>query len=356
MENKEQNNNHLNEFRGITSETAQMYTFWNTLKESAMKSNNAKWATESQEMVELEKKMKAWWEYKVYKLHINGIAPLKWDFMRAKTKIEWTPKLKKLIKSDLDLKSLIPLIIKESGMDNSKVSPTWARWYFQITNIALQDINKTYWLTDLKLDRNNATDNVILWILYRKRNVEIVNTWLKNIGKDGIFPEKDKNELYILSYNIWSGSMLDLLKKSKAKSLNAFKQYMRSLLWCTWPITKKKDSYYKIEYYDLLDWKSSSSFKDKKLAEWLRYLEIIKWLQWYMNKEEIMTSIWTINCDNASLYSQVKALRDKKVFKQDANINAICKIILETNWYKETETPKWVNLILIKEALKNYLN
>jgi hypothetical protein len=44
------------------------------------------------------------------------------------------------------------------------------------------------------------------------------------------------------------------------------------------------------------------------------------------------------------------------LFKTNASVNEICKIILETNGFKDTETPKNADLIIVKEPLEEYLN
>lgn len=357
MKNNEQPKKWLNEFYEIALDTAQMYSFWNTLNEICMQDVNISENNEAQETVE-EKKIKEPREYKIYKLDINGIAPIKWDFIKAKKKIESIPRLKAQIWNDFNIENILPLIIKESRMDNSQVSSTWARWYLQITDIALQDINSRYELQELHLNRENAVDNLIIWFLYYwKRNMEIIEAWLNKIWKDKIFSKTDKNELNILSYNIWAQRTLDLLCKSNAKNLNEFKRYLWRYLWCSWQAETKLDPYYKVRYKDYLNWKTSFNTREKqKVAEWIRYLEIINWLNSYLGQETMVTIIWTINCANKTLYSQVIDLRKKKVFKENANVNAICKVILETNWYKETEIPGWVDLLLFKDALKIFLN
>jgi hypothetical protein len=64
-----------------------------------------------------------------------------------------------------------------------------------------------------------------------------------------------------------------------------------------------------------------------------------------------------VTCDeNTTLFSAIKNLREQWLFKDKSSINEICKIVLETNWYKDTETPKNTSLILIKEPLQDYLN
>lgn len=358
MENKNIQNERINDWitdlYEISESLASDYTFWNTLNTSEIQNN---WISE---IYDWEREIREWWEYKVYKLKLNGIAPIKWDFMKAKKKIDAIPKLKNLIGNDFEIENILPLIIKESRMDNSQVSSTGARWYLQITQTALKDVNKRYWLQDLNLDREDPVDNLIIWIIYyMKRNMEIIDSLLTKTGKTYSFSEEDKKELNILSYNIWAGKMVELLKNSNETTLSGFKKYISIYLWCSWNPTKKVDQYYKIEYYDYLDWKDKSSFTwsdNQKIAEWLRYLEIINWLDEYINQETSIVSLWTININKWSLFSQVKALRDQGVFKENASINEICKIILETNWFKETETPSWVELILIKDALNEFLN
>jgi hypothetical protein len=92
------------------------------------------------------------------------------------------------------------------------------------------------------------------------------------------------------------------------------------------------------------------------VAEWVRYLAVIEGLNRYINKKNSIVILWKISCTKEkTLFSQIKNLRDRWYFKKNAGINDICKIVLESNWYWEKETPVWVDLLLIKNALEEYL-
>ena len=76
-----------------------------------------------------------------------------------------------------------------------------------------------------------------------------------------------------------------------------------------------------------------------------------------MKANETIQILWKITCDeNTTLFSAVKKLREQGLFKENASVNEICKIILETNGFKDTETPKNTDLIIVKEPLQEYLN
>ena len=356
MENNKniQNENNLliNEFPEIIPELANIYSFSSTL-------NKVYFKREKKERLK-EEDIDEWREYKVYKLKINGIESLKHDFMKAKIKIDGNEKLKNLIWTQFQIENILSLIIKESSMDNSKVSSTGVVGYLQTTKAVVKDVTEKYWLEDLNLDRKDPVDNLIIWFIYHKKiNKGLIESWLKSV-KNIKLSEKDKNELCILWYNIWPNRTIDLLKESKAKDLKEFKKYLREKLWLKWYMVKKTDPYYKIEYRDPLEWKDPSSFDTKlkrKIAEWLRYLEIINWLDVYLEKKTKIRILWSIISTENWIYSQIKEMRDnQKIFKSNANISQICNVILQTNGYYESEVPGWIKLVLIKEALSEFLN
>ena len=295
-------------------------------------------------------------EYKVYKLWLWSIVPIKWDIQRAKVKISNTPELSKLLTwEDVDFETILPSIIKESMMNADAKSNSWAVWYFQLKPIAVKDVVAAYDLQNLKLDVNNPVDNVILWSLYRKRSMKLLKEWLtENIS------EKDLEKMMILSYNVWPARSKSLFKESRAKNYQDFEKFLARKIWARKSPTKTRDKTYWVDFMDPISDVDISKLKtneDKKVAEGERYVAIIDWMTWYIKSSETIQILWKITCDeNTTLFSAVKKLREQWVFKADSSVNAICKVILETNGYKDTQTPKNTELLLIKEPLESYLN
>lgn len=294
-------------------------------------------------------------EYKIYKLWLGSIVPIKWDIQKAKVKISNNPELSKILnEKDIDFETIIPSIIKESMMDNSAKSSSGAIWYFQLKPIAVKDVVNFYEIQKLNLDASNPTDNIILWSLYRKRGMILLKDWLSSNLSD-----KDLENMMILSYNAWPARIKKLFRESKAKNYKEFEKFLAKKIWVKKNPVKKTDKTYWVEYLDPLtdlDLNSLKTKEDKKIAEWLRYVAIINWISWYIKSNETIKYLWKIRCDkNTTIFSEVKRLRDKGIFKKDASINEICKIILESNWYWEKETPMWVELLIIENALTDYL-
>lgn len=294
-------------------------------------------------------------EYKIYKLWLGSIVPIKWDIQKAEAKIANTPKLSNILsKKDVKFETIMPSIIKESMMDNDAKSKSGAVWYFQLKPIAAKDVIVFYEIENLNLDVNNPVDNIILGSLYRKRSLDLLKQWLEtNLS------ESDLEKMMILSYNAWPARIKKLFKESKAKNYKEFEKFLAKKIGVKGNPTKKTDKTYWVDYTDPLTDFNIDDLKtkeDKKIAEWLRYVAIIDWISEYIKANETIKVLWKITCNrNTTLYWEIKKLRDQWVFKKNASINEICKIILETNWYWEKETPDWVELLVIQDALIDYI-
>lgn len=296
------------------------------------------------------------WEYKIYKLWLGSIVPIKWDIQKAKVKIANNSELSQLLTwKDVEFETIMPSIIKESMMNRDARSNSWAVWYFQLKPIAVKDVVDAYNLKDVNLDVNNPVDNVILWSLYRKRSMELLNEGLwKNLS------DTDLEKMMILSYNVWPARTKTLFRESGALNYQEFQKYLARKIWVRKNPEKKTDRTYWVDYMDPLtglNFDNLTTSESKKIAEGLRYVAIIDWISWYMKANETIQILWKITCDeNTTLFSAVKKLREQGLFKTNASVNEICKIILETNWFKDTETPKNTDLIIVKEPLEEYLN
>ncbi len=291
-------------------------------------------------------------EYKVYKLWLGTSEIIKSDIQKAKTKISENSKLSNILKwEDFKFETILPIIIKESMMNNSAVSRTWAVGYFQLKETAVDDVINTFWLGNLRLNYKDSVDNIIIWVLYKK-------ILLERVKKRCNFSGSDLENIMILSYNAWDTRIRGLFQKSNFKNYQEFERFLAKRLWVSKAPTQKKDGTYWVKYMDpLTDLKYDSlkSREDQKIAEWLRYVAVINGIKSYFNNAEKIRVIWKITCDkDNTLFSNVKALRDWGKFRNNASVNEICKVILESNGYWEN-VPYWVDLLLIEEALKDFL-
>ena len=296
-------------------------------------------------------------EYKIYKLWLGSIVPIKWDIQRAKVKISNTPELSNILTwKDVEFETIMPSIIKESMMNNAARSNSWAVGYFQLKPIAVKDVVDNYKIGNLKLDANNPVDNVILWSLYRKRSMNLLKQWLGAAN----LSDTDLERMMILSYNAWPARIKTLFKESKAKNYNEFEKFLAKRIWVRKSPTKKTDKTYWVDYMDPLtdiNFDLLKNREERKIAEWLRYVAVIDWISSYIKENQTIQILWKVTCDeNTTLFSAVKNLREQWLFKKNASVNDICKIILETNGFKDTETPKNTVLILVKEPLQAYLS
>ena len=294
-------------------------------------------------------------EYKIYKLWLGSIVPIKWDIQKAKVKITNSNKLSKLLTwKDVEFETIMPSIIKESMMNRDAKSNSWAIGYFQLKPIAVKDVIDTYNLKDLNLDVNDPVDNIILWSLYRKRSMKLLKEWLPSS-----LSESDLEKMMILSYNVWPARTKTLFKESNATNYQEFQKYLAKKIWIRKDPEKKTDKTYWVDYIDPLTELNIDNLRtkeEKKIAEGLRYAAIIDGISWYIKTNETIQIIWKITCNRGTtLYWEIKKLRDQWVFKKHASINEICKIILESNWYWEKETPEWAELLIIKNSLIEYL-
>ena len=310
------------------------------------------WTESIQEPVDIQETR----EYKIYKLWLGSIVPIKWDIQKAKVKIANSNELSKLLTwKDVEFETIMPSIIKESMMNRDAKSNSWAVGYFQLKPIAVKDVVDAYNIKEVNLDANNPVDNVILWGLYRKRSMELLRQWLPSS-----LSEIDLEKMMILSYNVWPARTKTLFRESKAENYQEFQKYLARKIWVRKSPEKKTDKTYWVDYNDPLtglDLDNLKTKEDKKIAEWLRYVAIIDGISWYIKANETIQILWKITCDeNTTLFSAVKKLREQWVFKEKSSVNEICKIILETNWFKDTETPKNTDLIIVKEPLEQYLN
>lgn len=297
-------------------------------------------------------------EYKIYKLKLNSIVNLKSDINKAWQKIGANTELQNILtQEDIAIHTLLPQIIKESGMDNNKTSKSWASWYMQLRDVAIEEIYRHYDLKWLHLDKNNPIDNIILGWLYKKIIKSKITTWMRqrnmNINKKNI------ESLTVISYNIGITRLFEHIDRSRSKTVEQLTKYFAKHIGLEYDPATKIDPVYNIAYTDIFWWKQISSIasrEEKKIYEWCRYENIIKALSSYLEENDSVTIIGEIQLNKQeTLFSKIKKMKEEWIFKDTASVNEICKIILESNWFKENETPTGKTLILIQEPLNNLI-
>lgn len=301
------------------------------------------------------------WEYKIYKLDINAISSVKYDLLKAKKKVQASEVLKKyLTMGDFAYEKILPKITKESSLDNDRESRTGAIGYMQLTDRAIEEIYRVYDMQWVILNPQNPIDNIVLWVLYRKITEKNLTHSLKKMWLS--FSEKDRDALMVFSYNVWETRALKFLQTAQKEWVKTMDWYIKWLvekkLHMPYKPVEKEDPVYNVMYTDYFWWRKVSadaSWEVKKLGEWIKYVAVIDALQDYLEADQTIEVIDVIRLQwKETLFSKVKEMRDKGVFKKDSSVNTICKVILETNWFEEKQTPQEVDLFLIKDVLKKF--
>lgn len=188
----------------------------------------------------------------------------------------------------LSIDDIFSLMIKESLLDNTRKSRTWALWYFQLKPDAIKDAEeklKDFWIKE-RFDPRNPIDNCILWITYISISKELTNNALKWLTY--------WSEFDFLAYNWWAGrvkSMVEMYKKEKNIEWNIL-NWDDFVYWLVWKIEKNvsfsliSSKEYNISYRNWFkkDWSEDDSTidflwiktKKSKIYEMINYVEKIK--------------------------------------------------------------------------------
>lgn len=169
-----------------------------------------------------------------------------------------------------DIYELLPLMIKESLLDQSRISKTWAVGLFQMKPDAIEDakkaLTKNLWISSEWLNPKKARDNAILGIVY----FSYINPKLLN-DKLRIESQKDMidREFYYMSYNGWAYRVAGMLQKYQEEYRT--KEYPNWEVFAQWAAkkidthsvpTKKHSPVYNTDY---TNWFSQSFVGDKHL-------------------------------------------------------------------------------------------
>lgn len=298
-------------------------------------------------------------EYTIYTKKINSIVGVKSHLTKAQEKVKNNAVLSTILWSDnMSIYTLLPKILKESVMDHTRTSHSGAQWYMQLTERAIDEIYRIYpKIKTQNLKISDPIDNIILWALYRELTHKDISSFLKS---NNISFSKEEIELtMVLSYNIWPSRAKKLLQKYNPTT---FDDFIKRIIKENKLSYDPKDSYdktYKVTYNNMFwsqEFTKENSREKNKLKEWIRYVYVISALVNELKTPKNITIINTIDITpNNTLYNQIKKLREQWVFRSDANINDICRLILESNGFLSTEIPNNEKIPIITDVVKEFL-
>lgn len=188
---------------------------------------------------------------------------------------------------NIDMLWLLPLMIKESFLDNSSISRTGAIWYFQLKWDAITDAHnalKQLWIQKI-YDPKNPIENCILGIMYHLDTIGRMKSVEKDVPKDFV----------IFSYNVGvakTDALIELYKKEhKTGSVPSWEIFALWLAKKIDPNAQKSillSREYSIQYVNYFwekDWSKDTSeirvsqrymITKSKIQEGINYVEKIR--------------------------------------------------------------------------------
>lgn len=218
----------------------------------------------------------------------------------------------------IKIDDVLPLMIKESHLNNSKKSDTWAIWYFQLMPRAVDDAKaelKKLWIKK-SYNEKNPIDNCILWIMYLLHNKSLLKNELKKYSYG--------EEFELMSYNWWAwrvASIVESYKKENQKIWNNL-NWKNFAKWLAWKLeknsTEKKDFSNDYNVY-FTNWFQKNWENDKSTILFSKWKETERGKIYQMiNYVEKIKSIRETNQEKQNKSTEVKEIiiRQQKVVAQ----------------------------------------
>lgn len=249
---------------------------------------------------------------------------------------------------DFDPYSALPLMAKESFLDNTRISKTGAVGYFQLKPDAIDDAKKILASFGIQkeYDPKNPVDNCILGLLY------FDNT------KYRLWKELDTirvgEEFTYLAYNGWVKRSSTLIEKYQKESWNTRIEWKKFAAWMAGLLEKNpkeemvRSEEYWVHYTKWLkqDWRKDDtlislgndiSIKKSKIEEMLNYVEKISALQ--KKKKEMPHPQDTVSSESKSMKpetsSPIKYQKNYDIFHGDGPIDSTYHAIWKAFWSHE---------------------
>lgn len=277
--------------------------------------------------------------------------------------------LKKYLANHNNIKHFLPLVIKETRIDETGVSESGAYGYFQVLWPAEIDINNI--LT--KYGENNlspatsSVDNIIVGIMYFNHMQNQIENFAKS--KNITLSSDDMYCFVSASYNFWINKLKALREASNATNRNKFAKYItKDLMGIKKDPVYEYDPHYWIEnYYNrfdrsymgnktkiFYDEKRNIILTNEKWEEWIRYAELILAIKKHLNSPTTKPKyIYTPNA--WSLFAFCRDLEDKKIIKQ-WSVASLQKDILLDNWLIDAKYIKKGQQIVLTNTLRKKYN
>lgn len=274
--------------------------------------------------------------------------------------------LKLFPNEDISFDRFLPLIIKESRLLENAKSKNGAVGYFQLKDIAIDEVNTflekhaidTKWF----MPKTNPSHNMMYGVLYFLHTAELLTAQYPNI--------QNLDDFVYASYNAGITKTLTLLAASNATSWDKFVDYVvDDKMWLSGKY-KEVDSPYGPKVRDFFNGKDYSKdekviFKKDKIVltrskaqEFIRYVETINAINKSIDKERNWLQAQTLVPIGAgsTLFATIKDMKKNGTLKLKDGTNLIefCNdIALDNNMNPDHIMPK-DTLVLTKDMMEQF--
>jgi len=288
-------------------------------------------------------------------------------FENAKSKIR---KLGIYPTEEIDFHRFLPLMIKESRLDENAISTSKAIWYFQLKDPAIADVNTM--LTWEGIDvagyspKTNSDHNIIYGVSYFLKTAE----QLKNKYPD----IQDMDNFVYASYNAGVNKIITLIEESGAESRDEFVKYVTDdLMWLSWD-SKEIDSPYGCKVRNFFgekdfskdstevfrkEWDFSTIVLVKsKAQEFVRYVETINGISNFIDHRKCEPEIYKFMKVNewSTLFKSVTDMKKNGSLgiKEGNNIVDLCNDIALDNNMDPDKIPANAFLVITKNLMEEF--
>ncbi len=282
-----------------------------------------------------------------------------------KAKIELA-RLQLFPNENIHFNRFLPLMIKESRLVPVAVSKNWAVWYFQLKDIAIEEVNdylQKHWInTKSYSPKTNPSHNILYWIIYFLHTAKLLQDQYPDIH--------DVDDFVYASYNAGITKVTTLLEDNKAKSRDDFvHDILHRKMWLSGK-NKEIDWPYGPKVRDFFDWKDYS--KDDKVIfqhgkiiltksksqEIIRYVETINSIATSIDKSRWLLEYYTIVPIKkwSTFFATIKDMKkDGKIKVKDGTnlINFCNDIALDNNMVPDHITSN-DTLIITKNMMDEF--
>lgn len=274
--------------------------------------------------------------------------------------------LKQFPNEEINFGRFLPLMIKESRLIADAKSKNGALWYFQLKNIAIDEVNAflekhaidTRWFTP----KTNPSHNIMYWILYFLHTAEVLQLQYPN--------HQDLDDFVYASYNAGITRITTLLEVSGARSRDDFVDYVvDDAMWLSgkyteidWPYGPKVRDFFAGKDYSedkkVIFQKDKLVLTRSKAQEFIRYVETINSIKQSIDKERATLLSETIVPieEWATLFTTIQEMKKNWHLKLKDGTRLIwfcTDIALDNNMNPDCIKPK-DTLVITQDMMKKF--